>query len=174
MGIWNDKKTGSKKSASISKAIATSKNQQGVNAMAAIRCHCEMDLKPYVLKAENVQYVAGKPATKYVLQNVVYLFDDRDTLESSPEELAHTIIENRGTTEQTATRTIEYSYEESHDWSEGYGLEIGIETSVTAKVPDVASATVSAINLSHILLEYDCMVYSQVTTSITNKYTVLG
>ena len=77
MGIWNDKKTGSKKSVSIWKAIAaTSKNQQGVNAMAAIRCHCEMDLKPYVLKTENVQYVAGKPATKYVLQNVVYLFDN--------------------------------------------------------------------------------------------------
>ncbi len=151
--VWNDRKTGSKKDVSIWKAIATSKVQQGVNAMAAIGCrHCEMDLKPYVLKAENVQYIAGKPATKYVLQNVVYLFDDREALESNPEELARTIIENRGTTEQTATRTIEYSYEESHNWSQEYGLEIGIETSVTAGVPDVSSATVRVTHTALVVL----------------------
>ena len=119
--VWNDKKTGSNRDVTIWRAVAKRGGSgQGVYAMSAVARHGKMDRDAYVLKSEIVQYVIGQPATKYVLQNVEYLFDDRKSEDSSPEELARTIVENRGTTEQTSVRSIEYSYEETHDWSKEF------------------------------------------------------
>ncbi len=141
--VWNDRGSGAHDDVTVYRAVARDANGQGMQAMGAVRCHCNMDRTAYVLKASVIQYIQGKPATKYILQNVQYLFDDRNVLSNNPEQLARTIVENRGSSEQTVTRSISYTYEETNDWSIEIGLEIGIETSVTAGIPDIASATVS-------------------------------
>ena len=152
--VWNDKRTGARKDVAFWRGDARSSYGQGVNAMKSNLGYKNPKLSCYVLRSKYVQYVVGQPATSYVLLDVEYFFDDRQTLSSTPEELARTIVENKGSTEQTATRSIEYSYEETHDWSQEYGLEIGVETSVTAGIPDIAEASVSPIEIEIIQFLY--------------------
>lgn len=140
--IWDDKGSGASDDVTLYTAEANDKDGQSVHAMSAVKKHGSMDKTAYVLISTHVQYVVGKPATKYYLTNVVYDFDDSQILSSTPETLARTIIENQGETEQSATRSLEYSYEEEHDWSKEYGLEVGVESSVTAGIPDIAESSV--------------------------------
>ena len=141
--IWDDRGSGASVDVSVYQAVAKDSNGQGMQAMGTVPSHGSMDRTAYVLNSSIVQYIVGKPAKKYILQNVQYLFDDRKVVSNTPEQLARTIVENRGSTEQKATRTIEYTYEQTSDWSVSAGIEIGVSASVTAGIPDVASATVS-------------------------------
>ncbi len=145
--VWNDRGSGADDDVTVYQAVASDGNGQGMQAMGAVRCHCNMDRTAYVLKASVIQYIQGKPATKYILQNLQYLFEDKISQAASVEQLARTIVENNGANEQSVVREIGYSYEETHDWSSTIGLEVGIEVTVTAGIPDVASASVSHIEL---------------------------
>ncbi len=143
--VWNDRSTGSHDDVSVYQAVAKNSAGQGLQAMGTVKRHGSMDRTAYVLDSSIVQYVVGKPTTKYTLTNVNYLFDDQETLSNTPEELARTIVENQGTTEQTATRSISYTYEETHDWSREVGLEVAVEISVSAGIPDIASVSVCSV-----------------------------
>ncbi len=145
--VWDDSSTGSYVDVSVYRAVATSPVGQGLQAMGTVPHHDTMDRTAYVLKASVIQYIVGKPATKYILTNVEYLFDDRRILSNSPKELKRTVVDNKGITIATAKRSVTYTYQETHDWSSSLGLEIGVSTSVTAGVPTVASGTVSYIIL---------------------------
>lgn len=147
--VWNDRGTGANVDVSVYQAVAKDSQGQGMQAMGAVPRHGAMDRTAYVLKSNIVQYIIGKPANKYIISNVEYLFDDRMLLSRTPEELSRTIVHNQGSTVQTVKRTLAYTKEETSDWSSSFGLEIGIEVSVTAGIPSVASTTVSmALKLS--------------------------
>ncbi len=144
--VWNDRGSGADDDVTVYQAVADDDNGQGMQAMGAVRCHCNMDRTAYVLKASVIQYIQGKPDTKYILQNVQYNFSDKIS-DAKSAQLARTIVENNSINQQSAVRDIGFTYEETKDWSASVGLEVGIEVSVTAGVPDVASATVSHIEL---------------------------
>ena len=142
--VWNNRGSGAREDVTVYEAVPRDSNGQGMRAMGAVAHHGPMDRPAYVLKSSIVQYIQGKPATKYILQNVQYLFYYRNILSNTPEQLARTIAENRGSSEQTVTRSISYTYEQTNDWSISIG-ESGIETTVIAGIPDVASGSVSMI-----------------------------
>ena len=144
--VWNDSGTGSDRDCTVFRADALNSAGQGLQAMGAVAHHGDMDRTAYVLKSDVIQYIQGKPATSYIMQNVNYLFNDKNTLSNSVEQLARTIVENHGTSSQSAVREISYTYEETHDWSVEIGLERSIEVSVTAGIPDIGSASVSPMH----------------------------
>ena len=142
---WNDKGSGASKDCSVYQAQSLdSSSGQGLQAMGAVAHHGAMKIKAYVLNSAVIQYIADDPATEYILTDVEYFVDNQESLTSSVEQLARTIVDNQGSIEQSVVRDISYTYEETHDWSVEYGLEIGIEISVTAGIPDIAEATVSS------------------------------
>ena len=143
--VWNDRGTGSHDDVSVYRALAQNNlANQGLQAMGTVKRHGDMDRPAYVLIASVIQYIIGKPATRYKLTNIEYKFDDSRALSNTPEVLVRAIVENQGSTVVTKRRSVEYAYEESSDWSFAFGLEKGVETSVTAGIPDIASATVSS------------------------------
>ena len=102
-----------------------------------------MDRTAYVLNRKYIQYIVSKPVKRYTMTNIKYNLDNRHVLSTSPEILANTFLENRGTIPQSTTRVITYSIAESHSWSETVGVEVGVEFSITTSVPLVASKSVS-------------------------------
>ena len=102
-----------------------------------------MDRTPYVLNPNYVQYVVSKPVQRYILNSLSYKIDDHQVLSQEPEVLARTVVFNYGDTEQTVSRTIEYGYEETHSWDETMGLEVGVEITVEAGVPELLTGSVS-------------------------------
>ena len=141
--VWNDRSTGSDVDVTVWRAIPSDSTGQGVRAMGAVPTHGNMDRMAYVLKSAITDYVVGKPAARYILTNVKYLFNDRKMVSTTPEQLARTIIINRGDTVQKAVRTITYTYSETSDWSQAFGLEVGVSTTVTAGTPGLLSVSVS-------------------------------
>jgi len=140
--VWRDRGSGARDDVTVWKAVANGKGQ-GVEAMSTIRRHGDMNTGAFVLIPEQVNFVTGKPAKRYILQSVQYLMDDRQIANNEPETIQRTIIENRGDSEQSATREVEYSYEESYSWSNTVGLEVGVAMTVTAGVPLVGSSEVT-------------------------------
>ena len=140
--IWNDKGSGADRDVSVYMAVPDGSGQ-GVRAMSTVPCYCGMDRTAYVLNRKYIQYIVSKPVKRYTMTNVNYNLDNRKVLSTSPESLANTFLVNKGTTPQTATRVITYSVSESHSWSATVGIAIGVEFSITTKVPLVASKSVS-------------------------------
>ena len=141
--VWNDRSSGADRDVTVYRAKSLSANGITTNPMAAIASYSAMNHPAYVLKAASVQFVRGKPAQKYLLTNVNYLFDDRKIVDQNPENLLRTTVINKGTTPQTVSRSIEYSYTETYDWSFGSSLEIGVSIEVEAGVPLIGTSTVS-------------------------------
>ena len=110
--------------------------------MSARPCHCDMDRTAYVLKPDYVKYIVSKPVRRYLLNSISYKLDQRNILSQTPEIIGHTTGCNLGDTVGMATRSIEYSYEETFTWSTTEGLEIGVSITVTAGVPEVFSGSV--------------------------------
>ncbi|KAJ8042094.1 Natterin-3 [Holothuria leucospilota] len=140
--VWKDSGSGAYADVTVWKAIPDGKGQ-GVEAMSTIARHGDMNSGAYVLNPDQVNYVVGKPAKRYILQDLQYLFDDRNIANNEPETIQRTIVENRGDTEQTVSRELEYGFEETYSWSSTVGLEVGVSTTVTAGVPFVSSAEVT-------------------------------
>ena len=140
--IWKDRGSWADRDVSVYMAVPDGPGQ-GVRAMSAVPCYCEMDRTAYVLNIKYIQYIVSKPVKRYTMTNIKYNLDNRHVLSTSPETLANTFLENRGTTPQSTTRVITYSVAESHSWSETVGVEVGVEFSITTSVPLVASKSVS-------------------------------
>ena len=144
--VWDDTGSGANTDVTVWRAVPSGQGQgQGVRAMSAVPCHCDMDRTAYVLNLDYVQYVTSKPVKRYILTSLQYMLENYNVLSQEPEVLARTIIFNHGDTEQVVTRSIEYSYEETYSWDETSGLEVGVEISVTAGVPEVFSGSVSYV-----------------------------
>jgi hypothetical protein len=145
--IWNDRGSGADRDVGVWQANRKDTNGQGVNAMSTVASHGKMNRTPYVLKRSIVNYVIGKPAKKYILQNVEYFLDARVMLNQEPDVITTTVVINKGTSKQETTREISYSVEESYSWSNTFGLEVGVATEITAGVPAVAKTKVSSLIL---------------------------
>lgn len=142
--IWDDHNSGAHNDVAVFQSVPLSHEGQGMAAMGAVPYHGGgTDRNAYVLKSSIVQYIVGRPTSKYILTDLTYFFNDLKTLSNTPEQLARTIVFNRGTTTQTVTRSIQYAYEDTRDWSLDVALEIGVSMTVTAGIPDVSSASVS-------------------------------
>ena len=141
--VWNDKGSGADDDVSVYQAVPSGSNGQGVVAMGTVDRHGSMDRTAYVLKASETDYIIGKPAQKYLITNLEYLYDDRLLLSEDPEQLARTVVENQGDTEVTSTRIIGYSYTETYEWSHEVGLEIGVETEISTGIPVLSEGSVS-------------------------------
>ena len=140
--IWNDRGSWADRDVSVYMAVPDGSGQ-GLRAMSTVPCYCKMDRTAYVLNTKYIQYIVSKPVKRYTMTNVNYNLDNRHVLSTSPEILANTFLENKGTTPQSSTRVITYSVTESHSWSETVGVEVGVEFSITTSVPLVASKSVS-------------------------------
>jgi hypothetical protein len=146
--VWNDAGSGARTDVTVWRAVP-SQSGQDVLAMSARPCHCGMDRTAYVLNRSYVKYIVSKPVSRYLLNSISYKLDQRDILSQTPEVIGHTTACNLGDTVGTATRTIEYSYEETHSWSTTEGLEIGVSITVTAGVPEVFSGSVGRYIILH-------------------------
>lgn len=145
--VWNDAGSGANVDVTVWKAI-TAGSGQGVRAMSARPCHCDMVATPYVLNTDFIQYIVSRPVKRYILNDISYMLDDRRLLSQEPQVLARTTLINNGATSQMVSQTITYSYQEIHSWSITLGLEIGVSATVTAGVPMVASTSVSILQLT--------------------------
>ena len=128
--IWNDGGSGANRDLSVYMAVLYGSGQ-GVRAMSTLPCYCGMDRTAYVLNRKYIQYIVSKPVKRYTMTSIKYNLDNRHVLSTSPEILANTFLENRGTIPQSTTRVITYSIAESHSWSETVGVEVGVEFSIT-------------------------------------------
>ena len=143
--VWNDRGSGADRDLSVYTAVPSGSGQ-GVRAMSARPCHCSMDRTAYVLNSTSTQYIVTKPVKRYILKDISYKIDNRQLLSQKPEVLATTSLTNEGLTlTDSATRVVSYSYQETHSWSQTFGLEIGVSATVTAGVPEVSSASVCFI-----------------------------
>ena len=145
--VWNDAGSGANVDVTVWKVI-TAGSGQGVEAMSARPCHCDMVATPYVLNTDFIQYIVSRPVTRYILNDISYMLDDRQLLSQEPQVLARTSLINNGVTSQMVSRTITYSYQETHSWSTTFGLEVGVSATVTAGVPMVATTSVSISQLT--------------------------
>ena len=174
-GIWNDKGSGANRDVSVYMAVPSGSGQ-GVRAMSAVGCYCRMDRRAYVLNRKYIQYIVSKPVKRYTMTNVKYNLDNRNVLSTSPAILANTFFENGGTTPQISTRVITYSVSESHTWTETAGVEVGVEVSITAGIPEVSSKSVShaqfALLYNTIKVEINYYSYHILTTLCVCNYVI--
>ena len=133
--MWNEAGSGANVDVTVWKAI-TAGSGQGVEAMSAHPCHCDMVATPYVLNTDTIHF------------DISYMLDDRRLLSQEPQVLARTTLINNGVTSQMVFRTITYSYQETHSWSTTFGLEVGVSATVTAGVPMATTASVSISQLT--------------------------
>ena len=148
--VWNDTGSSANVDLTVWRAI-TAGSGQGVEAMSAHPCHCDMVAIPYVLNTDFIQYIVSRPVTWYILNNISYMLDDHRLLSQEPKVLACTILINKGETSQMVSRTMTYSYQETYSWSTTVGLEIGVSATVKAGVPMVSSTSVSILQLTKLL-----------------------
>ena len=157
--LWDDSGSDADKDVSVWRVIPSkSKPGQGVWAISAVPCHCKMDRTPYVLNPDYVQYVTSKPVKRYIMNSLSYELDDYQVFGPELEILARTVVYNYGDTEQVVVRTIEYGYEETHSWDETKGLEIGVEISVEAGIPELLTSTVGLMSKLKLIALVDTII----------------
>jgi hypothetical protein len=140
--VWKNQETESLVNVGIWKATP-SEGGQGLNTFSAIDNHGDMDIPAYVLNSSVVNYVAGKQAIKYAIQNVVYIFEDLSIDFTEPKILGRITVENNVNTSQTIWREFAYMYDESSTWSMSRNLELGVVTTVNSVTPFLLKGNVS-------------------------------
>lgn len=141
--VWKDSPSRADVDVSVYKAVRDGKGQ-GVEAMSATAKHGDIDVTAYVLNPDFVKYVVGKPVQQYILTDVKYTFDDRTKAEKEPENFARTSVDNKGDTEQTITRVVTYTIQETYSWSNIVGIEVGVEAEISAGIPFLAEKKVNS------------------------------
>ncbi|KAJ8042166.1 Natterin-3 [Holothuria leucospilota] len=169
--VWNDAGSGADDDVTVWKAIPNGEGQ-GVEAMSTIRHHGGMNVGAYVLIPGQVNYVTGPPARRYILQNLQYLFDDRNLVNNEPENIQRTIVENRGDTVQQVTREVSYTYEETYSWSNTAGLEVSVSTTITTGVPLISSGGVTVSTTASFSHEWGGSTTKSYTDSVSVQVSV--
>ncbi|PIK48552.1 hypothetical protein BSL78_14577 [Apostichopus japonicus] len=65
------------------------------------------------------------------------------SLPTEPESISRTTLVNNGDSTQKAGRSVSYEFSQEYSWGNSVGLEIGVETTVSAGIPFVAGGEVT-------------------------------
>jgi len=112
-------------------------------------------------------------AQKYTLQNVVYDLSKATVADSGKVIMAHTELINEGTQQQSMTRQLDFTHEETKTMTTEQSLEQSLEISVTVGhtvgVPDTAQTNFEASMTSSVTKAFTMGVEKSTTTSMTDS-----
>jgi len=117
-------------------------------------------------------------AKKYTLKNVVYDLSRATVVDSGEVIMAHTELVNRGSGNQTMSRQLSFSHEETKTMTTSESLEKSITLEVTVGhtvgKPDVAATTVSSTLGTSITRGFTTSTGTSVTNTTTDSLTANG
>lgn len=170
--VWNDKGSGASWDCSAYRAVPNGNNGQRIEGTSTVRSHGKMNRDPFVLKSSAVHFTDGKPVERYIITDVLYHLENKNTVLREPESLAYSTVENKGDTVQTITRTISYSFKESYTFSSTRGLEVGVSATFKAGLPLVAESEVTVSASTSISTTWGSDISTTKSDSIRAQITV--